>query len=72
MANAFIPIMSGKCRAKFQKPALRRSKTGFQGLKQAIECPIPNIRGIKPDKSRIQLENQLPNSYIWATIGSVL
>jgi len=64
--------MSGKCRAKFGKAGLSCSKTGFDRLKQSDECPIPNIRVIKADKSQIALENRLSNSYIWDTIGSDL
>lgn len=64
--------MSGKCRAKFQKYCLRHPKLCFYEFKQPWKCPIPNIRGTKTDKSQIRLENRLPNSYIWDTIGLIL
>lgn len=61
--------MSSKCRAKFEKYPPRPSKRCFCEFKLPVACPIPNIRGIKPDKWQIRLENRLPNSYIWNTIG---
>ncbi|MDR6805241.1 hypothetical protein J2Y45_002450 [Dyadobacter sp. BE34] len=57
---------------QIRKVGLSYSKTGFGRLKRPDECPIPNIRVIKADKSQIVLENRLSNSYIWDTIGSVL
>lgn len=64
--------MSGKCCATLRKCAIWYSKPCFYEFKQPEECPIPNIRGIKPDKSEKWLEKRFPNSYIWDTIGLVL